>query len=327
MKRILAVVLVISMAMVLLPSCGIGGNMTSIKSEKKGPLVVLVCGGLADSEDDFLKLAWDGCVKARQELGVRVSKIFISDLSNAKDSIEKAIDMKADLIVCSGYEFEDAVREEIKRNPDTFFLLSDFTVDSPNISSITYDSKALSFLAGVAAAAESKTGVVGFIGGEEDEVIFEFASGFEQGAKYQNPNIQVEAEYTGSYRNQKKGAEILTELHKRGCDVVFTAAGGSGLGAIKQAQAEKISVIGVDTDQSDVAPDAVLCSAVKRTDLAIFYEISKFVAGDFEPGLKVYGLLEGTLDISDNAGNLSEEAHKAVDDAKYGITCGEIKLE
>ncbi|MCR5482744.1 MAG: BMP family ABC transporter substrate-binding protein [Clostridia bacterium] len=326
MKRILAIVLVICMTC-MLASCGFDAKMQKIKSDKKGTFVVMVCGGTSVSDDDFITTAWSGCVKARDKLGIKASKVFISDMNDADDAIENAIDMDADLIVCVGSEFNSYVSDALKKYKDQFFITIESFVDSQNVSSIDYDSKSLAFLAGVAAAASTQTGTVGFIGGMDTEVIHNFESGFMQGAAYQKPGIRIESEYAGSYRDQEKGAELLTELHKRGCDVVFAAAGNTGIGAIDRAQQEKVSVIGVDTDQSALAPDVVLCSAVKKSDVAIFSEINKFVSGEFEGGLKVYSVLEGALDISDNAENLSTAAREAVDSAKYSLTCGEIKLK
>ena len=222
-------------------------------------------------------------------------------------NLQLLVDRGVKLAVGVGFMLENAVHAEALKNPKARFLLIDSPlVDErgkattmPNVATVTFKEQEGSFLAGALAGLVTKTNKVGFVGGMELPLIKKFEAGFRAGVLTTNPAAKdVLIAYTGSFDDSKKGKEAGQDLYARGCDVVFHAAGADGLGVIQAAKEAQKLVIGVDSDQSALAPQAVLTSMVKRVDYAVWLAIKSTMAGDFKAGDTVLGLKESGVALA-----------------------------
>jgi basic membrane protein A len=201
-------------------------------------------------------------------------------------------------------------------------------VKAPNVESIVFKEQEGSFLVGMMAAMASKTGKVGFIGGMDIPLIRRFQCGYEQGAKYANPKAEVTSNMTGTtpsaWNDPTRGAELAKAQFAKGVDVVFAAAGGTGIGVYQAAKDGGKYAIGVDSNQNHLQPGTMLTSMVKRVDVAVYNAAKKT-----NPGVTVLGLKEGGVDYALDKNNeklVSAEMKKKVDAAKADIIAGKIKV-
>jgi len=176
----------------------------------------------------------------------------------------------------------------------------------------------------------SKTGTIGFVGGMDIPLIRKFQGGYEQGALYANPNIKILANMTGTtpeaWNNPTKGAELTKAQIDGGADVVYQAAGGTGIGVLQAAADAGIMGIGVDTNQNWMHPGNMLTSMLKRLDLTIFEQAQKTDAGTFESGIHILGLAEGMVGYATEDGMVTSEMASAVEAAAAEIVSGSMEV-
>jgi basic membrane protein A len=234
----------------------------------------------------------------------------------------------ADPIVGIGFSQGSAAEKVAKDFPKTKFVVIDAEVKLPNVQSIVFKEHEGSFLVGVMAAMASKSGKLGFVGGMDIPLIRKFACGYEQGAKYANPKAEVTTNMTGTtpqaWNDPARGAELAKSQFASGVDVVFAAAGGTGLGVYQAAKDAGKLAIGVDSNQNHLHPGTMLTSMVKRVDVAV-YTAFKTVT----PGMTSLGLKEGGVDVAldeHNAKLVTPEMKKRVDAARADIISGKIKV-
>ena len=218
------------------------------------------------------------------------------------------VDQGAELVVAVGFMMEAATRRVARDNPRAKFLLIDSPVlddagkpiTLPNVRAVVFREHEGSFLAGALAGELTRTGKVGFVGGMQLPLIQKFEVGFRAGLRMVNPAAarEVLVAYTGTFDDERKGIEVGQDLYRRGCDIVFHGAGLDGLGVIKAAQQAGRWVIGVDSDQSHVAPRNVLTSMIKHADLAVYQAVRDAVNGSFAGGDVVLGLRESGVGLS-----------------------------
>ena len=218
------------------------------------------------------------------------------------------VDQGAELVVAVGFMMEAATRKVARDNPRAKFLLIDSPVlddagkpiTLPNVRAVVFREHEGSFLAGALAGELTRTGKVGFVGGMQLPLIQKFEVGFRAGLRMVNPAAarEVLVAYTGTFDDERKGIEVGQDLYRRGCDIVFHGAGLDGLGVIKAAQQAGRWVIGVDSDQSHVAPRNVLTSMIKHADLAVYQAVRDAVNGSFAGGDVVLGLRESGVGLS-----------------------------
>ncbi|MDT7778428.1 MAG: basic rane protein, partial [Acidobacteriota bacterium] len=228
-----------------------------------------------------------------------------------------------------------------KDYPNINFAIVDGASNLPNVASLVFKEHEGSYLVGMIAARESRTGVLGFIGGMDIGLIHRFATGYEEGAKAANPNARVIVNYVGvtdgAWNNPGKGKELALAQIGKGADVIFTAAGNSGLGAfdaVEQAGRDSSGranrfVIGVDSNQNGVKPGFVLTSMVKRVDNAVYQIVSDVVSKQFKGGFHVYGLESDGVAFAldkNNEALIQPDVLKQVDEAKQKIIGGQIKV-
>ena len=223
------------------------------------------------------------------------------------------VDQGAELVVAVGFMMEPATRRVARDHPRTKFLLIDSPVldesnkptTLPNVRAVVFREHEGSFLAGALAGELTRTGRVGFVGGMQLPLIEKFEVGFRAGVRTVNPAAaqKVLVVYTGTFDDERKGVEVGQDLYRRGCDIVFHGAGLDGLGVIKAAQQAGRWVIGVDSDQSHVAPRNVLTSMIKRADVAVYQAVRDVVNGTFTGGDVVLGLGDGGLGLAPLGGD------------------------
>jgi basic membrane protein A and related proteins len=291
--------------------------------------LVLDRGGKDDKS--FNAAAYKGAMEAKKKLGVYVKYVEASD-DNAFEPMMRAFAQKKfDLIIGIGFAQKEAIQKVAAQFPETHFALVDAEVDAPNVRSLMFEEQEGAYIIGAIAAMTSKTGKVGFVGGMDVPLIRRFEIGYEAGAKKIDPNITVLANYCGvtseAWNNPPKGKELALAQYDAGADVIFAAAGASGLGVYDAAEERKEFAIGVDSNQDWVKPGFILTSMLKRVDLAVFNVIEHAQAGKFTAGLKRFGLADKGVDYAVDQYNekiLPESIRKRADELKAEIIAGKI---
>lgn len=273
-------------------------------------------------------------------LGIKPIVVQSKAQEDYQPNLQLLVDQSADLTVGTGFMFENAVETVAKQNPGSKFLLIDSPVlDAkgnslalPNVRTVVFKEEEGSFLVGALAGLVAKERV-GFVGGMEIPLIKKFEAGFRAGVKTTNPNATVLVQYTGSFDNVGAGKQAAQDLLSKGCEVIFHAAGSDGNGviqAIKEARAagKPVYAIGVDSDQSHLAPDAMLTSMIKRVDLAVWQAASDLKEGKFTAGDQVMGLREGGVSYAPVRVELAgkEELLAKVEALRARIVAGEFKV-
>lgn len=256
-------------------------------------------------------------------------------------NLQLLVEQGAKLAIGVGFMVENAVETTAKKNPNAKFLLIDSPIldakgtpyTLPNVRAVTFREEQGSFLVGALAGLVTKSNKIGFVGGMEVPLIKKFEAGFRAGVMTTNPKAEVLANYTGSFDNVAAGKQVGQDLLSKGADIVYQAAGADGLGviqAVKEARAagKTVYVIGVDSDQYHVAPEAVLTSMIKHVDLAVYEAARDFVNNNFQGGDVVMGLKEGgvsyaevRLDIPNKADTLAK-----VEALRQKVVSGDIKV-
>jgi basic membrane protein A and related proteins len=291
--------------------------------------LVLDRGGKDDKS--FNASAYQGASEAKTKLGIYLKYVEASD-DNAFQPLMRAFAQKDfDLIIGIGFAQKEAIQKVAAQFPKKHFALVDSQVDAPNVRSLMFEEHEGSYIIGVIAALTSQTGKVGFVGGMDVPLIRRFAMGYEAGAKAVNPKVTVIANYCGvtseAWNNPPKGKELGLAQYDAGVDVIFAAAGASGLGVFDAAEERKKLVIGVDSNQDWVKPGYVLTSMLKRVDLAVFTVIQDAQAGQFTGGLKRFGLADKGVAYSVDQYNekiLTGSVRKRADELKADIIAGKI---
>ncbi|WP_432460973.1 BMP family lipoprotein [Agarivorans sp. QJM3NY_25] len=236
-------------------------------------------------------------------------------------------------IVAVGFNFASSVEKVASEFPDTQFTIIDMVVDKPNVQSIVFKEQEGSFLVGALAAKTSKTNTVGFIGGMDIPLIRKFACGYKQGALYANPDIKVLENMTGStpaaFADPAKGSELAKSQFSKGADVIYAAAGGTGLGVYQAAKDAGKFAIGVDSNQNHLQPGTMLTSMVKKVGVAAYGTWEDGINNSWKPGIKALGLKENSIDWAldeNNAALISDEMKAYVDGLKADIIAGKISV-
>ena len=236
-------------------------------------------------------------------------------------------------IVAVGFSQETALKKVAEEFPNIKFAIIDAVVEKPNVQSIVFKEHEGSFLVGLLAAKASKTGKVGFVGGMDIPLIRKFACGYVQGVKYANKDAEVFQNMTGTtgaaWNDPVKGGELAKGQIDRGADVIYHAAGGTGVGVLRAAADAGKLGIGVDSNQNGMHPGKVLTSMVKRVDVATYNVFDQAKKGTFKAGLQVLGLKEDGVAwaLDDHNKSLITPAMKAaVDKAAADIKSGAIKV-
>jgi basic membrane protein A len=290
------------------------------------PAVIFDMGGKFDKS--FNEAGYNGAERWKKETNKAYLEFEISNATQREQAMRRMAERGASPIVGIGFSMGSSMEKAAKEFPRLNFTIIDFVIDAPNVESIVFREHEGSFLVGMMAAMASKTGKVGFVGGMDVPLIRKFQCGYEQGAKYANPKVEVQANMTGTtptaWNDPARGAELTKAQFAKGVDVVFAAAGGTGTGVYQAAKDAGKLAIGVDSNQNHLHPGTMLTSMVKRVDVAVYNSFKQH-----KPGVTSLGLKEGGVDYAmdqHNAKLVSAEMKAKVDAAKADIVSGKIKV-
>ena len=315
----------------LLSAAALSALMASAAlADSTGPAIVFDIGGKFDKS--FNESMFNGAEKFKKDTGTAYGEFEIANEAQREQAIRNFADKGYSPIIAAGFAQAEAVGKVSKDYPDLKFAIIDAVVDGPNVESIVFKEHEGSYLVGVLAAEASKTGKVGFVGGMDIPLIHKFACGYVQGVKADKKDATVFQNMTGdtgaAWNDPVKGGEITKGQIAKGADVVYAAAGATGIGVLQAAaDAGKLS-IGVDANQNYLHPGKVLTSMVKHVDVAV-YNIMKDGDKGFQPGVHALGLKEGGVDyaMDDNNKPLVSDAMKAkVEAAKADIISGKTQI-
>ena len=311
------------------PSSSTGGGTTTASSDKKLLVgIVFDSGGIGDKS--FNDSANAGVQKAAQDLGAEIKSADSKSEKDYEINLEGMAEKGCNVIFAIGYKQESALKTVAPKYPKISFAIVDDVVDLPNVRSLVFSEEQGSFLAGYLAALVSKTGKVGFVGGETGPLIKKFECGYVAGAKTANPAVDTSGiKYTESWDDTSLGKLSAKSLFDSGCDVVYHAAGRCGLGVISAAKDADKFAIGVDSNQDGEAQGNVLTSMVKHVDVAVFDTIKDVKDGKFTAGVQRFDLKTkgvGLTDFQYTKDKIGEANIKKVADISQQIVDGKIKV-
>lgn len=342
MKTLLSFVVFIS-ASILLTSCGDPIAARTDCSTKVG--IVFDIGGKNDRS--FNAAAWEGVKRAEKDLKICLYDVEPGNPTSIEPAMRAFAEKNFDLIIGIGFAQGPIMNRVASDYPNIKFAIVDGVIldkdgnPLPNVASLVFREHEGSYLVGMIAAEKSKSGVLGFVGGMDIPLIHRFKTGYEEGAKSINPNIKVLENYVGvtdhAWNDPGKGQELALSQIQNGADVIFTAAGNSGLGAFDavekfgkndNGEAKKF-VIGVDSNQNGQKPGFVLTSMVKRVDNAVYNVVDEVRNNKFSGGFHTFGLdKDGVAYAMDdfNKSLIPGDVILKVEEAKKKIVAGDIKV-
>lgn len=285
-----------------------------------------------------------GAQKAVEDFGIELKSLEGSTAEEWESNLVAACEDGYDLIIGASSNIADYITEHGPNYPDTKFAVIDTTVDLPNVQSISFAQNEGSFLAGAAAAmftektdieGVNEDAIIGWVGGMDIPVLHDFFTGYEQGAKYINPDIQILQAFAGEWSNPLKGKELTFAQYDQGADIVMNVASGTGAGVLEGAKEKGLYAIGVDLNQDNDQPGAVLTSMVKRVDNACYLTIQSVVEDTFEGGTTQYlSLKDGGVSLTDFAvmkealgDKFPQDIVDKCDELAAKIVSGEIVVE
>lgn len=256
------------------------------------PGLIIDLGGKFDKS--FNESAYNGAQRWVEETGNEYRETELQSEAQREQSMRRMAESGANPVIVLGFANASTLEKVAPDYPDTNFTIVDMVVDQPNVQSVVFQEHQGSFLVGALAAMASESGTVSFVGGMDVPLIRKFACGYAQGVKHVTPDTEVIVTMTGTtpaaWNDPVKGGEITRSQVSQGSDVVYAAAGGTGIGVLQTAADLDVYAIGVDSNQNYLQPGHVLTSMVKRVDNAVFEAMEAGTNGTFEPGVKVMGL-------------------------------------
>ena len=269
-------------------------------------VVGFITDGSTLDDDSFNSITIVGLRRLQKDYGIEkeicCGGFTAETFSNELNSL---LAKKVNIVVVNTTIHRDILVAAIKDHPDVFFILNEVIVNGyPNVSSIRFNQKEGSCLVGALCAWQSKTGKIGFIGGNESPAILDFLCGFKQGVRLTRKKCEIDIRFIRSgvsidgFEDPQRGNELAREMYDSGVDIIYSVAGLSGNGIIYAAQQSGKYVVGVDSDQDYIAKGTVLTSMMKRLDLAVYHEIESILLGKFKPGVKEYDLQNGGVALS-----------------------------
>ena len=339
MKKILALMLALCMVFAL---CACGSSepaaeeateapaedaATEAPAEEAAPAEKVRIGMVTDvggvNDQSFNQTSWEGLQALEPEV-FEVNYLESKTDADYQTNINTFIDEGYDLIICVGYMLADATREAAEANPDQLFaIIDDSTIDLPNVACLMFAQEQASYLVGLVAGSVTETKTVGYVQGMVSDSMNLFGIGYITGVLEACPDATILQYNVNNFGDIAGGSTAAKDMITNGADVIYHAAGGSGIGVISACDEEGIWAIGVDTDQASLAPDHVLTSAMKRVDVAS-QDISKAVAdGTFTAGIHMYDLSNGGVDLAPTRDHIPAEVLEVVEAAKTAIINGE----
>ncbi|HJQ68714.1 MAG TPA: BMP family ABC transporter substrate-binding protein [Blastocatellia bacterium] len=341
MKRIFLALLLVS----ALVAAGCTGVFDKV-DDAKGKLRVGIVFDIGGKDDkSFNAAAWEGVVRAAKDFpdNIHLRDVEPGDPSSIEPSMLVLAERNYDLIIGIGFAQAPIMQNVARAYPNVKFAIIDGVIDMPNVASLLFREHEGSFLVGMIAASISKTNKVGFVGGMDIPLIHRFETGYAEGARYANPKVEVFKNYVGvtdgAWNNPGKGKELAKAQIERGADIIFQAAGNSGLGVFDAAEESSNPgdasgagvkyAIGVDSNQNWVKPGFILTSMVKRVDVAVYNTVKELVEGRFNGGIHLFGLNNDGVGYALDQYNekaIPPAVLDAVERARQDIIAGRIKV-
>ncbi len=280
-------------------------------------------GGVNDKS--FNETSWEGLQRlAADNANVEVNYLESKTDADYQTNIETFVDEEYDLIICVGFMLQDATQAAAEAYPDQKFAIVDSFVDLPNVASLGFAQHEASYLVGIIAGMVTESNTVGYVQGMVFDVMNEFGVGFISGVKSVNPDAEILQFNANNFGDATIGSTAATDMITRGADVIYHAAGGTGNGVIEAAQTNDIYAIGVDKDQSSLAPEHVISSAMKRVDNACYEVSMQVVNGEFAGGSLYFDLTNEGVGIAPSQDLIPADVLAAVDEATAAIIAGDV---
>ena len=318
MKKILSIVLALAMIMTM------GLSVAGAEKETIKVGMVTDVGGVNDQS--FNQTSWEGLLALHEEdPSIEVQYLESKTDADYQTNINTFIDEEYDLIICVGYMLADATRQAALDNPEQLFAIIDDSsnADLPNVACLMFAQEQASYLVGLVAGSVTETKTVGYVQGMVSESLNKYGIGYIAGVLEACPDATVLQVNANSFGDLAGGAAIALEMIGQGADVIFQAAGGTGMGVIEACNEEGVWAIGVDFDQSGFAPDFVITSAMKRVDVAS-QDIARAVKdGSYTAGVRMYDLSNGGVDLAPTRDHIPAAAIELVEKAKAAVIAGE----
>ncbi len=289
--------------------------------------VVFSIGGLGD--ESFNDAAYAGMQRAVDDFGITFDYVEPDDVAEMEDHQRSFVEAGYDLVIGVGFLQESGLEAVAADYPDAKLAIVDSVVDAPNVASLIFKEHEGSFLVGALAAMMTQTGTVGFVGGMEVPVIHNFQTGYEQGVEYINSDIEVLINYAGDFGDPGRGKELAISQEGRGADIIYHAAGGTGMGVFEAAEELGFYAIGVDSDQDHIVPGSILTSMLKRVDVAVYDIVADLVQGEFRAGVHEFGVADGgvgTTEFEYTRDIIPEDVIARLDEIKAQIADGTINV-
>ena len=334
MKKILFVAL--ALLLVAFPAFAGGAQEKSAKDEPVKIGTIYTIAGLGGAS--FNDVIHEGCLRAEKELGIKYEYVEPSTIADEETVMEEmCASGEYALIICVGNEQKDAVATVAAKYPEQKFCYIDASVNLPNIANYECVENEGGFLVGALAALAEKEGIsplfnsakkFGFIGGVNNVIINRFAAGFIAGARYIDPSYTFDVNYVGGFADTTTAKAIATAMYNSGADVIFHAAGGSGIGMFNAAQELGFIAIGVNTNQNSIAPNNIIASMLKRVDNIAYAAIESVVNGTFSGGTVVQDFAHGGVGYTNEGSNikLTPSIQAKLDEIESAIKSGDLKV-
>ncbi|TRD21542.1 BMP family lipoprotein [Palleronia caenipelagi] len=293
------------------------------------PGLIIDLGGKFDKS--FNESAYNGAQRWVEETGGKYLETELASEAQREQTMRRMAERGANPVVVLGFANASTLEKVAPDYPETNFVIVDMVVDQPNVQSVVFSEHEGSYLVGMMAAMASESNTVSFVGGMDVPLIRKFACGYAEGAKAANPDVTVIANMTGTtpaaWNDPVKGGELTRSQISQGADVVFAAAGGTGVGVLQTAADEEILSIGVDSNQNYLHPGSVLTSMVKRVDNAVYDAFQAAADGNLQTGVVVKNLESEGVGVAmdeHNADLVTDEMKAAIDEAMMKIQSGEL---
>lgn len=305
--------------------CGIPEKDTSVYQ------VSMVTGTGGVNDQSFNQSSWEGLQALSEHTGAKVSYLESKQASDFLTNLDRLTDTYCDLIWGIGFQIADSVETIAKTNADMNFAIIDVALEEcpHNITGVVFRAEEPSFLVGYIAGLSTETGKVGYVGPmksfNNDKFQYGYLAGVEYASDFLGKEIEIQQQFAESYSDAAKAKAIANKMYSNGCDIIFHSAGGAGYGVIEAAKENNRFVIGVDTDQSYLAPDNVLTSGLKNVNIAIELVSQMAMNGEKIGGQNFsYGLKEDCVGIPEENPNMDREVYKKALQIKEQIISGEI---
>lgn len=294
------------------------------------PALLYDLGGKFDKS--FNEASYNGAEKFKAETGIGYVEFEVSNASQREQALRRFAEDGRNPIVMAGFAWAEALEKVATDYPDLNFAIIDMVVEKPNVRSLVFKEHEGSYLVGILAGMASQTKKVGFVGGMDVPLIRRFGCGYVGGAKAAGATDVIQnmtGDTPAAWNDPTKGGEIAKTQIAQGADVIYAAAGGTGVGVLQAAADAGKLGIGVDSNQNGLHPGKVLTSMLKRVDVAVYNAFMDAKNDKFSGGVNNLGLKEGGVDWALDENNkdlITEEMKAAVEKAKADIIAGTVQV-